>query len=134
MQHKQTVMIIDDDEIHLYTAKGLLSSDQIEVVTHQGSFGATTQLKHVRPDLLLLDVNMPALSGAKLAEIVKPLCREMNTAIFFYSSNDEDTLRTLVATNEVQGYICKGDIAALRNKVHDYLAAMRNGADRVSGN
>ncbi|MBI5656416.1 MAG: response regulator [Geobacter sp.] len=124
MQHKQTVMVIDDDDIHLYTTKELLSSSRIDVVTHQGSFGATSRVKAVKPDLLLLDVNMPALSGANLADIIKPLCAELHTPIVFYSSNDEETLRELVAAHGAQGYICKGDVTALRNKVNAYLAGM----------
>ncbi|TWJ16871.1 response regulator [Geobacter argillaceus] len=123
MQRKQTIMVIDDDDIHLYTTRELLCSDRIEVITHQGSFGATNRLKDVRPDLLLLDVNMPALSGANLADIIKPICGEMHTPILFYSSNDEETLQELVAARGAQGYICKGDITALRAKVNEYLAS-----------
>jgi CheY-like chemotaxis protein len=115
-------MVIDDDEIHLYTTRELLSSDRIEVVTHQGAFGATNRVKEVKPDLLLLDVNMPALSGGNLADILNPLCMELNTPIVFYSSNDEDTLRELVTAHGAKGYICKGDIATLRKKVNEYLA------------
>lgn len=125
MNRKQTVMVIDDDEIHLYTTRELLENNHITVNTYQGSFGATSRVKAVRPDLLLLDVNMPALSGANLADLIKPICMEMNTPIVFYSSNDEETLRELVAIHGVQGYICKGDIAALRTKVNDFLAGCR---------
>lgn len=121
MERKQIIMLIDDDDVHLYTTRELLSSERIEVITHQGSFGATNRLKDVRPDLLLLDVNMPALSGANLADIIKPICSEMHTPILFYSSNDEETLRELVAARGAQGYICKGDIAALRARVNEYL-------------
>jgi len=121
MERKRIIMLIDDDDIHLYTTRELLSSEKIEIITHQGSFGATNRLKDVRPDLLLLDVNMPALSGANLADIIKPICSEMHTPILFYSSNDEETLRELVVARGAQGYICKGDIAALRAKVSEYL-------------
>ena len=127
MQHKQTVMVIDDDEVHLYTTRELLTNGLVEVVTQQGAFGATNRVKEVRPDLLLLDVNMPALSGASLADILRPICTEMNTPIFFYSSNDEDKLRELVAAHGAQGYICKGDLAALRTKVFDVLSRAGKG-------
>jgi DNA-binding NarL/FixJ family response regulator len=128
MQRKQTVMVVDDDEIHLYTAKELLRSSRVEVVTHHGAFGTTSQLKAVKPDLLLLDVNMPAISGPNIAEIIKPICEEMNTRIVFYSSNDEESLSELVAKHGVHGYICKGDINALRSKVTEYLAETENGS------
>lgn len=113
--------MIDDDEIHLYTAKGLLKNDTMEVVTHLGSFGATNVLREVKPDLVLLDINMPALSGPSLIELIKPFCTDMNIPILFYSSNDEDSIKELVTAKGAQGYICKGDPNTLRTKVNGFL-------------
>lgn len=121
MQDKKRVLVIDDEEMHLYTAKGLLENDQIEVITHRGSFGATNCVKSVRPDLILLDVNMPALSGDNLVNLIKPCCTELQIPILFYSSNDEGMLRELASVHGVQGYVCKGDIAALYTTVEDAL-------------
>lgn len=119
--NKKKVLIVDDDELHLYTTKELLQDDFIEVLTHKSWVGATNRLKEVQPDLVLLDVNMPALSGDKLVSIIKPYCDSITTSIVFYSSNDEDSLRELTKTHRVQGYICKGNITDLRNKVNHYL-------------
>ncbi|MBJ6727133.1 response regulator [Geomesophilobacter sediminis] len=121
MQSKKKVLVIDDEEMHLYTAKGLLESDRIEVVTYRGSFGATNAVRAARPDLILLDVNMPALSGENLVSLLKPLCSELGTPIIFYSSNDETSLQELVRDHEVQGYVCKGDVIGLQGRVNDIL-------------
>lgn len=120
MEQKR-VLIVDDEEMHLYTAKGLLENNRIKVTTHKGSFGATNRVKEVEPDLILLDVNMPALSGENLVTLIKPYCEKSKTPIFFYSSNDEAILRELAVKYGVAGYICKGDVYALRGKVHDCL-------------
>lgn len=122
MQEKKKVLVIDDEEMHLFTAKGLLESDRIDVITYRGSFGVTNFIKDNLPDLILLDINMPALSGENLVSIFKPYCAERGIPILFYSSNDEGTLRDLVSIHGVQGYICKGDIAALRGKVNEHLS------------
>jgi CheY-like chemotaxis protein len=121
MQEKKRVLVIDDEEMHLYTAKGLLDNNRLEVITHKGSFGATNCVKTVRPDLVLLDVNMPALSGDNLVNLIKPCCKELQIPILFYSSNDEGMLRELVAAHGVMGHVCKGDIAALYKNVEDAL-------------
>jgi CheY-like chemotaxis protein len=121
MRSKKKVLIVDDDELHLYTTKELLQNEEVEVVTHKNWLGATNRVREVRPDLVLLDVNMPALSGDKLAAIIKPYCDAGGTPIVFYSSNDEDSLRELAATHGVRGYICKGDIIDLRCKINKYL-------------
>lgn len=121
MNNKKRVVVIDDEEVHLYTAKWLLESDQIEVITHRGPFGATNCVRASRPDLILLDINMPALSGENLMQLLKDSCASTRTPILFYSSNDEATLRHLVAAHGVEGYVCKGDIAGLHRKTSEHL-------------
>ncbi len=125
MSQKKKVLVVDDDEMHLYTTKELLQDERIEVITHKNGFGVTTRVREVRPDLVLLDVNMPALSGDSLTGLIKPQCDEMKTPIVFHSSNDEDSLRELARSHGVQGYICKGDIVALRSKVRAFLELRR---------
>lgn len=121
MQGKKKVLIIDDEEMHLFTAKGLLESDEIEVAVYKGAFGATNYLKAEKPDLVLLDINMPALSGNNLVNHLKPFCRENFIPILFYSSNDEGSLRDMAAVHGVKGYVCKGDIPGLYQKVSECL-------------
>ncbi len=121
MSNKKKILIIDDDPVHLYTAKVLLENETLEVITHQGAFGAIQCVKTHLPDLVLLDVNMPALSGETLAGLIKPFCVTSSIPILFYSSNDEHKLRELAAIQGVAGYICKGDSGALRSKVKQQL-------------
>ena len=120
-QSRKKVLVVDDDEMHLYTTKGLLQNERIEVITHQHGFGVTNLVRDARPDLILLDMNMPALSGDRLTSLLKSNGATSGVPIVFYSSNDEDTLRQSVEKYRVQGYICKGNIADLRNKVDRYL-------------
>ena len=112
---------IDDDDLHLYTTKELLQDDHIEVVTHKNAFGVTNVIKTLKPHLVLLDINMPALAGDRLVQVIRDYCNDNNIHIVFLSSNDEDSLRESVAAHGVRGYICKGDIASLRSKVTQYL-------------
>ena len=121
MTEKKKVLVIDDEEMHLYTAKGLIENGDIEVITHRGSFGATNRVREVQPDLILLDINMPALSGETLVTIIQP-CNGKKVPILFYSSNDEATLKRLAVKHDVNGYVCKGDVLGLQNKVRECLA------------
>jgi DNA-binding NarL/FixJ family response regulator len=117
---KKKVLVVDDDEMHLYTTKELLQDDRIEVITHKSKYGigVTNLVRELQPDLILLDVNMPGLSGDKLAKLL----RWRNSPFIFYSSNDEDSLRELASRHGAKGYICKGDIAELKNRVNTYLS------------
>ena len=118
-QKKKKVLVVDDDELHLYTTKELLQDEFCEVITHKSNhgIGVTTLVRDVQPDLILLDVNMPGLSGDQLAKLL----RWRNAPFIFYSSNDEDSLRELAAQYGAKGYISKGDIAELKSMVNKYL-------------
>jgi CheY-like chemotaxis protein len=115
------ILIIDDDVAHLVSTRGLLQAEGYQVFTHTQGFGTTNLVKQLRPDLVLLDVNMPGLSGENLAEVLKANRSTRDTAIVFYSSNDEDTLRGSVKRLGVDGYISKGNTAQLRSKVAQLL-------------
>lgn len=121
---KKKILIIDDDEKHLITTKALLEEEGYEVITNYGWFGTTNVVREIQPDLVLLDINMPALSGDKLSSLLLSNDKTKNVPIVFYSSNDEDSLRKDVSKYGVKGYICKGNICELKKKVASYLGQM----------
>ncbi len=121
---KKKVLIVDDDDVHLYTTRELLQEENdCEVITHKNGFGVTNLVRMVQPDLVLLDVNMPGLSGDNLAALLLSNNTTRTTKVIFYSSNDEASLRESVVRHGVADYICKGNIADLRNKVRRHLAS-----------
>jgi CheY-like chemotaxis protein len=119
------ILIVDDDETHLACAREILEAQGYEVEVHQTAFGATDRLIRWRPDLVLVDMNMPALSGEGLIRILRSRVHAAGVQVFLYSSNDEDVLRKAAARLEIEGYVCKGDPEELRRKVGRALAAPR---------
>lgn len=118
---RKKILIIDDDERHLIATKEILEDEGYNVVVQNWFYGITNLVAKIQPDLLLLDVNMPGLSGEMLSTLLLANNRTKEVPIVFYSSNDEDSLRNSVQKYGVAGYICKGDIADLRKKVVKYL-------------
>ena len=118
---KKKILVIDDDEGHLITAKELLEDAGYEVITHHNWFGSTNIIKRIQPDLVLLDINMPALPGDDLSVILRSNSKIKDVPIVFYSSNNEDSLRKAAFEHGVRGYICKGDVFNLRRKIAAYL-------------
>lgn len=119
---KKRILVIDDDERLLETTKGILEAEGFDVMTHCGSLGSTNLVKSAVPDMVMLDMNMPALSGETLAKVFRLNDKTKDIPVVFYSSNDEDTLRSAVAVHGAKGYICKGNLYDLRAKVHKFLA------------
>lgn len=117
---KKRILIVDDDKVQLQTTQSLLQNAGFEVITHDTPFCTTELIRTWRPDLVLLDVNMPGLGGDRLCALIRGNKR-IETKIFFHSSNDEISLRQAVAQYGADDYICKGDISGLRRKVGQAL-------------
>lgn len=122
MKRVKKILVVDDEAMLLAIASELLAGEHREVVTHSGGPDVLTLVRRLQPDLVLLDINMPVLSGDMLAGVLRSHEDTRHVRIVFYSSNDEDSLRELVQRSGVHGYICKGDILNLRKKVDQYLA------------
>jgi CheY-like chemotaxis protein len=118
---KKKILVIDDDEVHLRVTKEMLRDDAFEVMTRQNGFGVMAVVSEFEPDLVLLDMNMPALSGDKIALMLRSCGLAHPPRVIFYSSLDEDSLRENAAACGVRGYICKGDVSDLKDKVTGFL-------------
>ena len=119
-QSKKKILIIDDNELQLYTTKALLQDERYEVITHQNGFGVTDLVATLKPDLILLDMNMPVLSGEHVAFLLRLNSGNIHVPILFFSSYDEDTMRESASLCGA-GYVYKGDIAKLRQRVSQYI-------------
>jgi CheY-like chemotaxis protein len=111
------VLIVDDDTSHLEVTRGLLEEEGYEVVVQHGPFGATERIMVTRPDVVLLDVNMPALSGEALLPVLRAREQTRCVRVIFHSSNDEEWLRAATRRLGADGWACKGDLPGLRRAI-----------------
>ena len=74
-----------------------------------------------QPDFVLLDVNMPVISGNRLAELLHSNNRTSHIQTVFCLSDGEDKLREIARTCDVQGYIYKMDILDPKHKLNHCL-------------
>jgi CheY-like chemotaxis protein len=105
--------MIDDDRVQLLLTRELLRDEGWEVELQAGPFGATERIMTARPDVVLLDINMPALSGEMLLPLFKAREQTRETPVVLYSSNDEDSLRQAARRLGAAGYVRKGDLPSL---------------------
>lgn len=125
MNKQKAVLIIDDDESHLVTARATIEALGCQVEVHNSPFRSTEKVLRCKPDMLLLDVNMPALPGDRLCKLLRGDPQLAELPIYLYSSNDEDILRKSVERYEASGYICKGNLGRLRSTVTQVLELSR---------
>jgi two-component system OmpR family response regulator len=106
---KYRVLIVDDDALQLDVAARTLRSYGFEVSTSQSAFGVTNSVRSFKPDVVLVDVNIPELSGDKVVEVVRRLS-QAGTRYVFYSACDEGTLRRLAHQSRADGWITKSTV------------------------
>ncbi|HOU94276.1 MAG TPA: response regulator, partial [Polyangiaceae bacterium] len=71
MSPKGTVLVVDDDPIVLETTRLRLARAGWDVETRDQALGTAQWIVERRPDVVLLDVGMPGVSGDVIAEVLR---------------------------------------------------------------
>ncbi len=87
---KLRVLVVDDEEPARLIAREMLESDpDVEVVGEAANgFEAVTMAAELSPDILILDIQMPKLSGFETLELL-----DRNLALVFATAYDEYAVR-----------------------------------------
>lgn len=107
--NKGKIMIVDDSEMILEIVRLVLEDAGYEVVTRDTPFGTAAAVSVEKPDLLLLDVSMPALTGDKIVEVVRNNEKLKHTKVCLFSDRSELELNRIVSECGADGYIQKTD-------------------------
>jgi DNA-binding response OmpR family regulator len=86
------VLLVDDDRNLLHMLSRVLTIRGHEVEIAESPYGVAAHVQRYRPDLVLLDVMMPGLSGSSLARVIGGLEGARRPAILLYSAMPEDQL------------------------------------------
>ena len=115
------VYVIDDDENALRLAQRTLEKAGYEVQTTSRIIGTTSAINEFAPDIILLDVMMPALAGDKFIRLLRQGIHSKPQIILF-SNQNEDELRRLAQTVAADDFIPKiQGPAAIRRKVAEHI-------------
>jgi CheY-like chemotaxis protein len=119
---KPKIVVIDDSEIVLEVTKGALEGAGYDVVTHDRPAGCVALILHEKPDLVLMDVNMPGLGGDTIVSVLGKAAPTSDTVVLLHSSLSAEVLRTKSATAGAHGFIQKsGDLFGLVREVNRWL-------------
>ncbi len=105
-QRTKTVLVIDDDPDFLAIIDKWLS-EQYDVECLRSGESALAYLEHKRPDLILLDLEMPGLNGDQVMKRIRsnPKCERI-PIIFLTGKNDKDDVIKILELKP-DGYLLK---------------------------
>lgn len=97
METAAKILLVDDDSDNLKIVRRLLEKEGYSVEAAQSGEAGLQALDSYRPDLVLLDVNMPGMDGLETIQLLK---RKENTAAVVFvtaNTNTSDIIRGLDA-------------------------------------
>lgn len=120
------ILVIDDDEKLLGAVRRLLTAAGMEVVTSASSLHLPKLVQREKPDLILLDIEMPTLSGEHVLDFTKLFDFLAAVPIVLHSAKSEEELQSLVQRSNAVGYIKKtGNPLSLVSQVKTFLDTSR---------
>jgi DNA-binding NarL/FixJ family response regulator len=106
----QTVLIVDDHAGFRASARELLSAEGFDVVGEAADAGSAIEAaRDLRPDIVLLDIQLPDLDGVRAAERIES--RNGKPAIVLISSRDVSYLAGCLEESAACGFIPKSELS-----------------------
>ena len=125
---RNKVMIVDDDPIVLQTVSIALEARRYTVVTRDSPIGTGAAIMSERPEVLILDVQMPGLSGDSLMRLLEKKTDVILPWVIFHSSLPLSELQGLKYRSRAAGVIQKTELRQFLLEFEKLLASFRMGA------
>lgn len=91
----KTVVVVDDDLDNLNIIKTKLEAHQMKVITARDGDQALRLIREGNPDLIIMDVMMPKLSGFKATRLVKFDSKFKHTPLILLTARTQEADRSL---------------------------------------
>lgn len=119
MNKEATILLVDDDEVDILATKRAFRQKKIAnhiAVAHDGIEaleilrGENGKEKLEKPFLILLDLNMPRMTGFEFLDVIRedPHLKDSIVFVLTTSNNDED--RCQAYDRNIAGYILKSNV------------------------
>ncbi|MCM2325082.1 MAG: response regulator [Candidatus Woesearchaeota archaeon] len=102
------ILIVDDEPHILELIKAVLEVEKFEIITATNGVEALKKLEAVTPDLVILDMMMPGMSGREVCESIRKNPKTKNQKVIFLTvARFSETGKKVLDDMKVSDYITK---------------------------
>ncbi|MBU0480130.1 MAG: response regulator [Proteobacteria bacterium] len=102
-----SVLVVDDEQISLDIVEDVLKDEGYRVLTSLSGRDCLEKAKKNKPDLILLDINMPDPDGIKTCMKLKKNSITSEIPVIFMTADNEDEILEKAFASGCTDYLCK---------------------------
>ena len=114
---KKNIMVVDDEENIVELVKAIMENEGYDVITASDGKECLEKLKSAKPDLILLDMMMPGMSGREVCERIRADPKTKNLKVAFltvakFSEAGKDVLNKMKVADYINKPFDNDDLIA----------------------
>lgn len=118
----ENILVVDDSNTNLVLLEAVLTDENYKVCTASGAKEAYKQLSNNHIDLILLDLQMPKISGFEFLQEIKSNLNYKDIPVFVVSAIGEDKNRMKAISLGAELFIDKPvNLDKLTKSIKDFL-------------
>ncbi len=118
---KKKVLVVDDSDTILYAMKELLKNDY-EVLTAKSGLSAIRSITLDRPDLVLLDYEMPVCDGPQVLEMIRAERDFADIPVIFLTGRmDKESVEKVIPLKPAGYLVKRRPPAEIKKNIDDYI-------------
>ena len=128
-KNKHTIILADDHPLLLRGLSEIIEEEEDFEITGQASDGeqALLLIEKTMPDLAVLDIDMPKLTGLEIAERIKS--KNISTKIVFLTMHNKESIFNRAMNLGARGYLMKDSVLV---EIIEALSAVSSGKHFIS--
>ena len=125
---QRKLMIVDDDQDLNFILKTILEQAGFDIVAYFDAETALKNIKEEKPDIIMLDVMMPGISGFDACKMIKSDPEICGTTVFMLTARGMGEDIDMAIKNKADFFISKPfDNDYLIEKINEFLSRKKNG-------
>ncbi|WP_457421778.1 response regulator [Roseateles sp. P5_E7] len=118
------ILVVDDHEVNLLLAECVLEADGMQVLRALDAEAARAVLRARRPDLILLDIQLPGVDGLSLAREFKADARLAGVPVIAFTAHAMQGDEARFVAAGFDGYLAKPiEVSRFARQVRDFVAS-----------